>query len=180
MTLSRRTGRWSLAVLTCLSLVALVVRLAVQPRNRTAPHRHNLERTIDPETSCGPVSLAVASEYLGRPATIAWFHRSTQAGDLGVCSVSDLLRASREHGLAATAVRFDPRHPPTHRLPMILFVDGFHFLTALPAPVAGVIIIDPPATPKAMPWSSLAERWNGEAVVIGHDEAEVRLAVGGG
>ena len=93
--------------------------------------------------------------------------------------MKDLLRAAREHGLAATAVRYDPRRPPTHRLPMILFVDGYHFLTALPGRDGEVVLVDPPSQPVSAPWSSLEGRWRGEAVVLGRAESEIRTALAG-
>ncbi len=108
------------------------------------------ERFIDPETSCGPVSLAVVSEYLGQPGTIARFHAATNAGELGVCSMKDLLRAARGHGLTATA---------------------------LPGRDGAVVLVDPPARPTSVPWSTLKGRWKGEAVVVGRSEADVRVAL---
>ncbi len=135
------------------------------------------ERFIDPETSCGPVSLAVVSEYLGQPGTIARFHAATNAGELGVCSMKDLLRAARGHGLTATAVRYDPAIPPSHQLPMILYVDDFHFVAALPGRDGAVVLVDPPARPTSVPWSTLKGRWKGEAVVVGRSEADVRVAL---
>jgi hypothetical protein len=54
---------------------------------------------------------------------------------------------------------------------MILFVDDYHFVAALPGPAGDVVLVDPPTEPERVAWSALAKRWHGEAIVIGlHDE----------
>jgi ABC-type bacteriocin/lantibiotic exporter with double-glycine peptidase domain len=123
------------------------------------------------------VCLAVASTYLERPVSIATFHSLTRSGELGVCSIADLLRALREQGFSARAVRYDPTCPPSHRLPMILHVDRYHFLTAIPASDKRAVLVDPPDEPRVVSWDSLAKRWRGEAVVVGRSDAEVRIAL---
>ena len=147
-------------------------------RGQSSVHDHGSStRNLDPETSCGPVSLAVVSEYLGRPVPIATFHEATSAGELEVCSMADLLRALRRYGFSAKAVRYELGLTPGHRLPMILFVDGNHFLAALPGRQGEVVIVDPPLEASTVEWSGLRPRWHGEAVVVGLSDDEVNLAV---
>ncbi len=54
-------------------LAAPLLLFAIRPKDAndqgSHPHGPGLRR-VDPETSCGPVSLAVVSEYLGQPGTI--------------------------------------------------------------------------------------------------------------
>jgi len=141
-------------------------------------HRSRASNT-DPATSCGPVSLAVVSHYLGKPATIAELHAETGAGRLGHCSISDLLRALEHRGFSASAIRYPASRPPKHNLPMILHVDGDHFVVAIGRLADDdVVVVDPPLTPRIMHWSDLASRWRGDAVVVAGSEAELRVALG--
>lgn len=161
-----------------LTVLALATIRDWRGGSSAAPARDR--RYIDPATSCGPVALAVISRVLDRPGTIAAFHELTGSGELGVCSLADLERAIEHHGLAATAVRHNPQRPPRHRLPMVLYVDGRHFLAALPAGADRVIVLDPPSEPRVRLWAELRTRWRGEALVIGATEADVRRASNGG
>lgn len=140
--------RMGLVILPATGAVALAVSLArPAPRQAVESHRRHVHVT-DSETPCGAVSLAIASQYLGRPVGIAEFRQATGAGDLGVCSIADLVRASERYGLAAAAVRYTPGAPPGHGLPMILFVNADHFLAALPMPDGRFVLIDPPGEPR--------------------------------
>ena len=75
-----------------LLICILVVRLVPSP-GRSRPGGRNVGSKYDPETSCGPVSLAVVSQYLEKPSSVAEFHNLTHAGDLGVCTFTDLIQA---------------------------------------------------------------------------------------
>lgn len=172
--------RRSIAILLIIAAGCFILSFALRSRSQrtsTVGRRPIHQRYVDPDTSCGPVSLAVVSEYLGVPGTIAGFHTTTKAGSLGVCSMTDLRRAAREHGLAALAVCYDPKRPPSHSLPMILFLDGHHFVTALPGPVGRLVLVDPPAKPSTITWSSLQGRWKGEALIVSRSETENIAAV---
>ena len=179
MSLSRRRLVLMMTMLASL-LVALATGSFRGRANSRVTHRHTHKpaRVLVPETGCGPISLAIIGEYLDKPTTIAEYHKSTRAGALGTCSVADLLRALGEHGLPARAVRYDPKSPPMHRLPMVLFLDGAHFLAALPGPAGQVVLVYPPSEPQAVPWSSLESRWRGEAIVVGPREEGLWLALG--
>ena len=168
-------------IIACLATGSLLgLAFAVNWRMMKSPARPVIKhsvRNVDPRTSCGPVSLAVVSEYLGKSVPIADFHEETGAGDLGFCSMADLVRALKKHGFAARAVRFDTQPPPFHNLPMVLFVDGDHFLAAIASNPREVVVIDPPKKPQTMPWDELKPRWQGEAVVVGRSENDVREAL---
>ena len=176
-----RSRRFPAVTITSLAVVAMAWAF-FKGRGDVSPPAHSGRghergRFVDSETSCGPVSLAVVTHLLGRPVPISVFHEETGAGALGVCSIADLRRALESHGFAATAVRYDPREPPTHRLPMILFVDQYHFAAALPAPNGKVVVVDPPVEPAAIAWRTLARRWQGEALVVGRSGADVEHAL---
>jgi ABC-type bacteriocin/lantibiotic exporter with double-glycine peptidase domain len=158
-------------------VMVLAVGLAVQMRSAPGTNSHPAIRVADPSTSCGPVSLVVVSELLGKPLTISECHVATGAGEAGTCSMKDLLHAVRTFGFSAKAVRYDRRRPPVHRLPMILFVDGSHFLTAVTDREGNVILIDPPLESKSVAWSDLYPRWRGEAIVVGLREQDVTTAL---
>lgn len=138
---------------------------------------HQRSPQTDPSTSCGPVSVAVVSHYLGAPGTIAQFHRETRAGQLGHCSMSDLLRALRLQGFAAEALHYPGGVAPGHGLPMILHVDHDHFLVAIGVPSGRVVLLDPPRQPAMLRWSDLSERWDGSAIVVAKSEARLRVAL---
>jgi len=162
----------------CATFVAVTMRASPRwARTRTTAGHKISSVDMDPGTSCGPASLAVVSEYLGRPATISDFHEKTGAGNLGACSFDDLVRALTGHGLSAVAVRYEVSRPPRHRLPLILFVDGDHFLSALPGARGTVVIVDPPHLPWKTSWTDLSARWRGEAVVVARNPSELDSAL---
>lgn len=174
----RARARGTRLVAAAFVVILAVAGVAYRARSRPpSPAARVDTKFIDPDTPCGAVSLATVSHLLGRPVSIAEFRAATKSGDLGVCSVGDLLAALRAKGFAATAVRYDPGHPPSHSQPMVLFVDGDHFLAALPAAGARVLVLDPPNEVAAVAWPTLAPRWRGEAVIVGRDEAEVARAL---
>lgn len=174
----RRHAFYAASVLAVIGLAALLVASRLMSRESGVEHALHSPRNVDPNTSCGPVALAVVARVLDRPGTIANFHASTGSGNLGVCSLDDLERAIEAHGLSGAAIRLDPRRPPRHRLPMVLFVDGNHFVTAVPAvDPKHVVILDPPSEPQLAPWSDLYPRWRGEALLVGHSAAELEIAL---
>lgn len=172
---SRKSLFFATLCLTCFFVVALLSVATLRSPTK-AEHRHDRPRQVDPETSCGPVSLAVVSHALGQPISIATFHKATQAGELGTCSMADLTRALRQNGFAAKAVRYDPAHPPASRLPLVLLLDGFHFVAALPRPDRRLTLIDPPSEPRVVAWPDLRDRWRGEAVVVGPSERVIEAS----
>lgn len=174
---ARFRGMWVHLMCSALVAAGLLSAVLVLQNGSRDQHNHADLRPVDPETSCGPASLAIVAEYLGRPVTLSDFHEETRAGAIGVSSLADLVRALRSRGFSATAVRYNPSTPPTHQLPMVLFVDGHHFLAALPGPLGQVVIVDPPAEPKRQAWSEIGERWNGESVVVGLKSDEVEKAI---
>jgi ABC-type bacteriocin/lantibiotic exporter with double-glycine peptidase domain len=158
----------------------LAVGLLVSQSSRlqmSRVHRHS-SRSIDPQTSCGPVSLAVVSRYLDRPVSISEYNADTHAGDLGVCSMADLVHALKKHGFAAVPVRYDgTRRPPPHSQPMILYVNSGHFMSVFPSVGGRIVIVDPPSEPKLADWSDLLPHWKGEAVVVGRSETDLQAAL---
>ena len=60
---------------------------------------------------------------------------------------------------------------------MILYVDHDHFLVAIPGAAQRVCLIDIPDDPSVMTWEQVFLRWEGEAIVVGLDETEVKAAL---
>ena len=137
------------------------------PRNQRPNRALRRNPALDPQTSCGPVSLAIVTCYLGAPVPLRELHAETRAGEMGVCSMADLIQVLRKHGFSATAVKYKSHYVGNHGGPMILFVDGNHFLTAVPGHSGRVVLIDPPAEPVTTTWSALSRRWTGEAIIVG-------------
>lgn len=162
----RRVTPWVAgSVAVVIGPIILALYLSFCFKEYPGRHGRTMPR-VDPETSCRPVTLAIASQYLGRKVSIGEFHHATQAGDLGVCSFSDLIRALRQYGFNATALRYD-KPPAIHGdAPLILWVDGGHYVVALPGPGDGIVIVDPPNEPRIAHWSELAGRWKGEAISV--------------
>lgn len=142
-----------------------------------AVHQRIAGRRVDPATSCGPASLAVVSTLLGSPIPIADLHADTHAGEIGVCSFQDMKISLLKHGFCAEAIRYDPRHPPSHELPLILHVDDSHFLVALPVRGDRCILIDPPDEPRVVGWASLGGRWKGDAIIVSRNDSDLRRAI---
>jgi len=156
------------------SLIAIVC-IAGFPNPRK--QRRADHQVGDPTASCGPVSLAVVGALLGKPVSIKDFHDASGSGELGVCSMADLLRALRARGFAARGLRYHVGSPPKHQLPMVLFLDGNHFLAAQPAPDGSVVLVDLPSEPRKVDWSSLADIWSGESLVVAISEMDLETAL---
>ena len=131
------------------------------------PDQH---RGIIPEASCGPVGLSLVSRYLGHPISIEECHRATGAGEMGLCSMLDLVQAARTHSLFAQPVRMTPAKARALKYPMILHVEKSHFLVALPRDDGKLVVLDPPDEPVVKAWGDFSETWTGEAIVISNKE----------
>lgn len=131
----------------------------------------------DPEASCGPVSLAVALRWLALPCELDELNRSARVTASGVTSLVDLERAAKAQGVVAQAVRIDPRRPLPWLLPMILHVNGNHFVAALPMDADTLVVVDLPREPRVRRCKELNSSWNGVALVLARTSDQLGQAL---
>jgi ABC-type bacteriocin/lantibiotic exporter with double-glycine peptidase domain len=136
--------------------------------------------TVDPATSCGPVSLGLVGRWLGKPVALGDLNVWTHAGDTGSATLGELKRAAESMGLAAEGVRLDPSRPIDWKLPMILHLPN-HFVAVLPVDGESLVVADPPGEPVVIARSDLNGRWAGGALVLARsrDQLDSALAKAG-
>lgn len=134
-------------------------------------------QAADPEASCGPVSLAVASYWCRSPATIERLNALCRVGESGTTSLLDLQKAATALGLEAKAVRLETPRPLPWKLPMILHLNGDHFVPALPIDDHKMVLVDLPGEPKVWDARSLAGDWRGVALLLSPSSAEMAAAL---
>ncbi len=155
---------WALAILLCAPFAAdyVVGRFAVS-RSRGP------RRAVAPDCPCGVVAAAVASRCVGRPIALDDVRRNMLVDPLGRTSMLELLRALQRLGVPATPAKLDAASLRAAATPAVLFVDGSHFVTAIPAAGRRVVLIDPPTAPTLVGPRELGRIRRGEAVLIAND-----------
>lgn len=128
---------------------------------------------IDPNTSCGPVSLAVVSHWLNSPGTIEHFTHLAKAEETGISSLYDLKYAANQSNLRAECVRLDPRRSIPWRLPMILHIHNNHYVAAIPIDGDHLVFTDPPQSPYIVNRKMILGDWNGVALVLASSQSEL-------
>lgn len=128
---------------------------------------------VDQNTSCGPVSLAVASHWLNSPKMIEHFTRLAKAQETGISSLHDLKSAANQSNMTAESVRLVPRRSIPWRLPMILHLHHNHYVAALPIDGDHLVLADPPQSPIIVNRNTILGDWNGVALEIGSSLSEV-------
>jgi ABC-type bacteriocin/lantibiotic exporter with double-glycine peptidase domain len=124
------------------------------------------ERTnIDPWTSCGPCSLKIIFELHNIDVDVRQLSLETKAYDISACSFSDLMAVASKHGLSAKAIRFNAIIPNDVG-PMIIYIDGAHFATAIPCGSNRIVVSDPPNKPYVTSIDDLRLHWSGEALIF--------------
>lgn len=123
------------------------------------------------------MSLAIVSRLLGRPGTLEEFNRRTSVGVSGLTTMEDLRRASEKSGLAAAGVSLPAGHVPSTKLPMILHVNGQHFLVGIPLPHERWVIVDPPARPRVVSHDLVRPVWEGNALLLASGKEQLAEAL---
>jgi ABC-type bacteriocin/lantibiotic exporter with double-glycine peptidase domain len=165
-------NRWIIALTVC----AIVLAAA-----RWLTPRKDLYRlkfpAVDPDTSCGVISLAVVGRWLDVSKGIQELNRIVRIGESGTCSLLDLRDAANTIGLSAVAVRLNPLVPMPVNQPVILHMHDNHFVAALPLDQDYLVFVDLPAEPKVLHRKELTEDWKGAALVLGRRREDVKLAL---
>ena len=133
--------------------------------------------SVDPTTSCGPVSLAVVSNWLGASREIDSINRLMNIGDSGASSLLDLRTAAKRMGYAAEAVHVDPRGPLPENIPLILHLHDNHFAAAIALGRTRLALVDPPAEARVLTLSQLRGDWGGVALLVARSESDLLAAL---
>ncbi len=123
---------------------------------------------------CGIYSVFAASRLLGREMNPRDLLKSEYVGSRKGSSLAELKRAAEDSGLHALAVgRLDTRMLKRSPYPMILHVkrnvdsNAFdHFEVFLGSNSEGALLYDAPRPIRIEPFSVLASRWSGSALVL--------------
>jgi ABC-type bacteriocin/lantibiotic exporter with double-glycine peptidase domain len=159
--------------MVCFTAVGVMGGLTV-----SRPPRQTLEFwPVDPNTSCGPVSLAIVGQWLGVPRTIDELNHQTRASDTGVSALLDLKQAAGAMGLAAETVQLDPVRPIPWKWPTILYLRSRHFAATLPVDGDHLVFTDPPNPPVVLDRGALAGNWEGVSLVVAPTAADLTRAL---
>ena len=162
-------------------VVVLLCGIVVLGRAWLARNRAPAQRMAlfagDPQASCGPVSLALAAQWCGRPAAIGRLNGLTHAGESGTTSLLDLREAALAVGLQAQVVRIDVFRPLPWDLPMVLHMHGNHFVAALPVDGERLVLADLPKEPRVWDKRKLTGDWQGVALLVARSKPELDMAL---
>jgi ABC-type bacteriocin/lantibiotic exporter with double-glycine peptidase domain len=133
--------------------------------------------TEDPDNPCAIVSVAMVSRILGRPLSLAQAKQAVHPDGLRRASMAQLAHALDSFGFSTVGVRLTRGAVERLPVPAILHVDKSHFVTCRPNRDKLLVIYDPPDRPIITDAETLAERWNGVALLVGLDNDAMEDAV---
>lgn len=133
-----------------------------------------LVRIVDPDHPCGPVAVAMASLLLKHPLGLDVATEEIDTDPRGRCSMQQLASCLDEHGFVADGVHTDSEmiRRLSDSTVMILYVDNSHFIVAKSHGNETVAIFDPPRRVLLTTLEEMPYRWNGEALIITHKDAQ--------
>jgi hypothetical protein len=159
-----------LSILTVIFLLSVASDGMVIRQTRRTKAEQAGGPTLPRENLCGPWAYLVAATRQGIPCNFGRIVRELPVLDSGV-SLGDLVKQARKQGLSAKVTKLTWGQLRKQDIPVVLWVDGNHFLTADPREVhpegADVIRLYDHGRPAA--WftrEQLASRWTGEALLV--------------
>ncbi|MGC8642616.1 MAG: cysteine peptidase family C39 domain-containing protein [Isosphaeraceae bacterium] len=160
----------------------------VPPKSNTRPVPAPSGQPVEQPTDlniCGPLALAAAASYLGRPELYDPVFSLLPASGKPR-TLNELQAVASELGLAARAVRWRPGRFLEFPCPAIVRLDPLstagvgHFVVVLRATGGTVQILDPPAPPSQVPEKKLWQVWDGIALHIATSESDPSRDEGAG
>jgi hypothetical protein len=164
-----RTGRRIVAsLLAVICLSALTYFLFGSPEKEAI--KGDISGLANSENACGPWAFFVAVARQGIPMSGNKIKQDLPVTDTGV-SFGDLVKYAQEHGLSTRLVTLSWDELKNAESPVILWVDGNHFLTADPReehPDGNDMmrIYDLRLPAEWLSRAKLQERWTGECLVV--------------
>jgi len=128
----------------------------------------------DPNNPCGPVCVAEVARLLKRPIGLAEATKLLHPDPIGRTSMADLIRGLRTLGFGAAGVNLDPNTISLLSCPVILHTDGSHFAVVVTNETDRVVMLDPPFPPAIVSTNSLADQWDGPAILVTSEPAELK------
>lgn len=179
MIATRLSERLSLSFFAVSTVVLVASGVGWARRSReqadTAREMRRLDpmRRADPATPCGAVSAAVVSRLLGKSVLLKDATHAVPADPLGQTSMAELIAGLRRLGWAAEGLNLSASTLGHLSSPAILHVNGSHFVAAMADGSDHVVLIDPPAEPRAVSVDSLNDVWTGDCVVVARTADEL-------
>jgi ABC-type bacteriocin/lantibiotic exporter with double-glycine peptidase domain len=121
-------------------------------------------------TECGVASLAIVLAHFGRSVPMEELRDATGVSRDGT-TAAGLVRAARQYGLDARAVRAEPDRLAGLGLPLIAHLDFIHFLVVEGIGKRCVRVNDPEVGRHEIPSEKFAERFTGIVLVFQPTEA---------
>ncbi len=148
-------------------MLAIIAALVSACRDRA---KHD-QRASDPEViqqskrnTCGPAALAMFLTSVGRPATEAELEQEMSPGPNGV-TLTSIVTAAGSRGVRLEAWRVRPDTLGQIRTPVILWIDGDHFVVFDSLASEGAHLRDPSAGRLVVSLDRLLKRWDGTAAL---------------
>lgn len=114
---------------------------------------------------CGLAALAILLAYYGRPVPLEQLRAEVGSTRLGL-SARTLLHLARSHGMQARAYRKEPEGLAALGFPLIVHSRFIHFLVVEGITTRDVLVNDPAAGPRAIPWEMFADDFTGIAITL--------------
>lgn len=118
---------------------------------------------------CGAASLAMVMAYHGRHIPLVEVRQSCGVSRDGVTAYG-ILRAAREHGFEAEAVKAEVEDLASLPLPAILHWDFSHFVVLASIRASGYEVVDPALGSRKVRAAEFANRFTGVALVFAPSE----------
>lgn len=114
---------------------------------------------------CGPQSLRVICQLFGIQTSVEELATFAATDSTGT-TINGLCRAAQQKGLNATIVKWAMKELKETALPVIVFVDGNHFLVVESVEEEQFRIWDASKPPMLISEHSLKQRWQGHTIVF--------------
>lgn len=162
-------------VKTPVTLVAFLALVTVSQLNGVGAEK---------EVACGPHSLALASDLLGREVLDGDLSSAFGNRLNGVHSLKEVATAAEHLGLTAQLVQLDPNSPNLEPLPLVALIKRTptadtvdHFIVLYGRSGDLVQVLDYPEAPALVPVAELPRFWDGRGLYIVKSPSELPLAV---
>lgn len=127
---------------------------------------------------CGPLSLQVICMFYGIPSTVDELAVLAQT-DISGTTVANLCNAAKQKGLSTAMIKWSIEELKTADSPVIVFVDGNHFMVVESFEQGMFKIWDVPEPPATISEGAFIPRWKGHVITFHptFDETGPRIAV---
>ena len=117
------------------------------------------------ENNCGPIALKMIFDQYNIPSSLPEIETRTNVNDMGA-SMLDLKEMAESKGLHAEGWRLSLDDLLKAKFPLILFVNGDHYIVADSIRSDTLYVRDPSLGKLKLQMNKLSEKWKGESLIF--------------